>query len=46
MLGNTDKAGHLGRSNRPLRGVSYGVHGVGQSGAESMKAGKGDDYAG
>ena len=30
---------------RPLRGVSYGVSGVGQSGAESTKTGNGGNYA-
>ena len=31
---------------RPLRGVSYGVSGVGQSSTESTKTGKGDNYVG
>ncbi|MCH7559296.1 MAG: hypothetical protein IIB56_17835 [Planctomycetes bacterium] len=30
---------------RPLRGVSYGVSGVGQSGTESTKTGNGGNYA-
>jgi len=30
---------------RPLRGVSYGVSGVGQRGAESTKTSQGDNYA-
>ena len=31
---------------RPLRGVSYGISGVGQSSAESTKTAKADNYAG
>jgi len=31
---------------RPVRGVSYGVSGVGQSSAESTETGKGDNHAG
>ena len=31
---------------RPLNGISYGVSGAGQSGAESTKAGKGGNHVG